>query len=415
METIFPTHQGFSGMFVPGFRKAGGATQRTGTVILKRTYNVNGTTGTLTPAAALPVFVQDQPFNLLANSDFEQVSEGKPSDWEAEAGLLITTELANDPNHRLKVSNKANGRVTQKLTFEEPLGGRQFVFTFEAYSDTAAAIQNVQLEAEGRTLCVLNANLNTVPTRFSAVGTWPTDVQGKEMLVVLRMATQNARTVFYDKVQVEEASYQTVWASDTTLRYEHDLAAFKPEGDMIVVGYTDVIGLNRILVNGSVWFSHNVISVSPRKKALAGWELRAVGPRKVDAGTFPSDPNAYPLSDPLPSDFNNRFYNGYPRSAAQAAPFSYLSSNAQVTIERTGSVTYRVHLRAEQVNASYFYYAGVGEDEQANWRREAVGMQLDTLVIEPERNRCYSVWRGAWPFNNHPEASYRQLVVSGSP
>lgn len=57
METIFPTETGFQGFFMIGFRKSGGVTQRTGTVILKRTYDIDGG-GALTPAADfLPVLM----------------------------------------------------------------------------------------------------------------------------------------------------------------------------------------------------------------------------------------------------------------------------------------------------------------------------------------------------------------------
>ena len=61
METVFPTADGLAAFFLTSYRVAGGAIQRTGTVILKRTYDVNAATGALSPSAsALPIFDSDQ-------------------------------------------------------------------------------------------------------------------------------------------------------------------------------------------------------------------------------------------------------------------------------------------------------------------------------------------------------------------
>ena len=54
--------------------------------------------------------------------------------------------------------------------------------------------------------------------------------------------------LWYDKVQVEERGFQTVWDPETTLRYEHDLVPFKPEGDVIVLGFASVAALVSVSV-----------------------------------------------------------------------------------------------------------------------------------------------------------------------
>jgi hypothetical protein len=41
-------------------------------------------------------------------------------------------------------------------------------------------------------------------------------------------------------------------------------------------------------------------------------------------------------------------------------------------------------------------------------------MNLDTLVVEPESNRCYAVWRGVWDFEEVPVEAYRRLIVEVS-
>ena len=43
--------------------------------------------------------------------------------------------------------------------------------------------------------------------------------------------------------------------------------------------------------------------------------------------------------------------------------------------------------------------------------RKPVAVNLDTLVIEPDEDRCYVVWRGVWQYDEFPEDTYRRLVV----
>lgn len=436
METKFPENEGYASLFLIGVRKdPSNIVERTGTAVLKRTYEINPVEGTLTPAAeAFPVFMQDQADNLVLNSDFES-AEPDPDDntkqipigWEpTNATILQVDDPIVADHHLLQVTGAANERVVQTLTFEEPLGGQQFWFSFLASTlSISATIANVQLEADGDNgtviICDIDATVdNTGMALFEKTGTWPANLEATEMRVVLRMATNAAHTVFYDNVQVEERDHRTVWDPITTLRYEHDLASFKPEGDVIVLGFTDFVGDNVVKANAVPWLSHVIASNTPRKKALFGWEPRVGSDRGVgsdredEAGTF--DP---PPSDTLPDDFNNRFYNGYRRTNVGEAitansPFPYLPAGAQIEIERVAGSDYRFSLRGDTAAATYYYYNGTGTDDESNWQSEPVTMNLDTLVIEPEANRCYVVWRGVWPFDEQGEDAYRRLVVEAS-
>jgi hypothetical protein len=99
-------------------------------------------------------------------------------------------------------------------------------------------------------------------------------VQAKEMRVVLRMATNAALTVYYDRVQVEERNHLTRWDAKTTLRYEHDLVPFKPQGDVIVLGFSDIAGVSKVQVNNTTWFESSLSLTDGRVKAMFGWEPR---------------------------------------------------------------------------------------------------------------------------------------------
>ncbi|MGK7890130.1 MAG: hypothetical protein AB4042_12415 [Leptolyngbyaceae cyanobacterium] len=437
METVFPTQNGYAGFFLVGYRKDfADRTERVGTAVLKRTYAIDSASGKLSPVASMPVFLQDQRDNLVLNSDFEYDlfdNEDNSLNWHPNNVLIERVQDPHDEHHHwLQVRGERNGSVTQTLAFEQNLGGRQFTFSFYATAaPVPARLESVQLEAgDSAVTCTISADMisNTNLTRFWASGSWPSDLKQKAMRVVLRTASEPATAaIFYDRVQVEERDYVTRWDPATTLRYEHDLAPFKPEADVIVLGWTDIAGTVRVKVKGKPWLERDIALEGASEsweleKAMFGWEPRVGTERETEAGPFPEEPEAYPLSDPLPSSnnnqpgFSNRFYNGYHRSGAIPAelPFPYLPRMAQIQIERDQGRGYHLSLLNERVSATYYYYTGMGLDEASQWKSQVVPMNLDTLVVEPTINRCYLVWRGAWPFDRHPEDAYRRLVVTAS-
>jgi hypothetical protein len=429
METIFPTEPGYNGFFLVGFRKNPaqvGQTQRVGTAVLKRTYDIqfagsSQLNGTLQPAAEpLPVFDTDQPDmadqegNLVINGDFETVENGSPAGWQAQSGATIS-QVADpdmDGNHLLRVTGDPNRRVTQTITFPAALGGHKFAFLFTARADANTSV-TARLEAGGFTLCAISESLDTTMGTYVARGQWPDSVVATEIVVVLQTAATPGRTIFYDDVTLF-----------SLIRYEHDLAPFKPEGDLITLDFIDVAGLCSLQVNNSLRLRR---TVAPGLFELFGWASRSeddptVSVSRADqAGTFSDDPDAYPpewppsipLKDPLPNDFDNRFYNGYDRAALQPATLPYLNTADFVHIIRPGSGNdYSFTLGDETIAAHYEVYSGIGPDKQNRWQKHSISMNLDTLVIEPEHNRCYAVWRGVWPFDNHAEDAYRRLVVT---
>lgn len=210
------------------------------------------------------------------------------------------------------------------------------------------------------------------------------------------------------------------------LRFESDLAAFKPEADAIVLGFTGTPGVTSLKVDGQTWLTR---TLSPGEAHIFGWDSKSgdgPGSRQADAGTFSENPAHYPPQwpvqdpnrDPLPGSFNNRFYNGYHRQARAAGglpALPYFDAGARVLIQRPGpSDDYGFTLGHEIVSARLFYYRGFGPDEECRWRSQAVPLHLDTLVVEPDLDRCYAVWRGVWNLDEHPLDVYRRLVVSVS-
>ena len=235
MEVILPKDNSFTGAFFLGsFKDEAAVTRRSATVVLKRTYTIDTTTGSLVPTAGLrPLFMQDQPDNLVLNGDFEMsrndYSEDPPNPQKAgrwsETANISSLAAAQGINNlmALEVSGPATERVGQTIVFEKPLGGRSFAFSFSAKSDAIPAnVVAVQLETAGAgSICVVNASLSeTNFNRFSAVGTWAAGLEATELKVVLPPADNPLRKVFYDRVQVEERNFATNWDAETVLRYD---------------------------------------------------------------------------------------------------------------------------------------------------------------------------------------------------
>lgn len=403
MQTSFPTATGYAGQFIVSYRKNPANTnqiQPVGTAVLKRSYaispNADPAQGVLTPTAAQPVFMQDQPVNLVSNGDFTSATAGVPNTWHPDAGVVISQVADPDDgaNPVMHVQGAANGRVTQTLTAPLRIGSRRFWLSFRARADSAATATVIQLEAGGQVICNLNCNLTTSWQHFSVGGIWPAGLAGGQLQVVLSMATDSARTVLYDDVAV------------AMLHYEHDLAAYKPAGDLVVLAF-NALGAATLTVNGQLRLSRVVLA---GEADLFGWQLRDAEPRESEGGFTGA---TFPLAAPLPPSFQNRYCNGFLRSALQGASAPFLPSAARVLINRTATL-YGFTLGAETISATYTYYPGSGPDEECSWRRQPVAMNLDTLVIEPESNRCYAVWRGVWNFAEQDPGNYRRLIVAAS-
>jgi hypothetical protein len=440
MQITFPTAQGYAGMFVVGQRERAGQVERTGTAVLKRAYRVDSVAGTLTPAAEpLAVFQQDQPYNLVLNGDFEAPQPADPATppdlttadgWTFAPTTFSRVPLvgvdfsaALGPSTAARLSG-AGATLVQTIAFDQPLGGRSFTLSFYANTSPAAPIINVQARLEdpdGVAICAINATLTLALQRFSSQGTWPATVTAKEARIILEAPTDPARIVFYDRVQLEERTARTKWDPETELRYESDLAPVKPDADLIVLGYANISGASQVSVGSVTWLQRNVAAPAGElDKALFGWQSRVVdGPRKQAVGTIPLPPGT-PAPPALLPNFQNAFYNGYRRDAAFPPPppfpaFAVQDTAAEVLITRAAPPNYRFFLRGDTAGATLQFYPGTGPDDEAHWSQEPVSMMLDTIVVEPDADRCYLVWRGAWGFDDIPATAYRRLTVTASP
>ncbi len=453
METIWPTDKGFEGLFLVGFRKALSdpvKTERVGYAILKRTYDIDFVSKELKPSEnPLPIFMRDEPENRVMNGDFgvtekDLTNTGSslhPAFWESRnmnAQRVRTPgesdDASDDQNYTVSLQGSdPNGEFTQTVVFKESVAGRTFTLSLYLWTDFPSAhVDNIHLLAEGATpICVINGLIGNTPQRLLATGMFPPDLNAKEVKIVLRLSrrtdTGALTPTYYNRVQLEERPYATRWDSSFVLKVENDLVPYKPEGDVIVSGYSTDASLCSLAINGAVWLRRTNTRVSD--KSLFGWEPRADSAhperRKELAGAFSSDPNDYPpewpvtdpRKDPLPGGtepFDNRFFNGYLRVARVPGSLTYIPSGANVAIVRNGAMDFSAGLPDESLTARYYVDTGSGSDPETMWASTRVDMNMDTLVLEPEINRCYAIWRGVWNFDDYEESRYRRLeVMSG--
>ena len=423
MQISMPELPGYAGMFLVGQRERAGTIERTGTVVLKRAYTIDPAAGTIAPAASASLLMRDYPDNLVLNGDFElsqpDLNEepndpALPGAWTAAAGTVAFDAAAGVSSARGLRIDGAPGRIVQTIELEQPLGGR--TFTLSLYARTAAASPLVvpvlaelaPAPPDTGSVVTVSATLDGTMRRFAGTGSWPASVTATTAQVVVHGASAAADAISVDRVQLEERAASTRWDPQTVLRYESDLAPYKPDADLVVLGPTGAAGVATARVDGTIWLQRTIPAGEPEKAAF-GWESRAdPGPRKAALGTVASPP-----PPALASDFDNTFYNAVRRDSAVIAPFGAPATDAEIDLRRVGMPDYRFRLRGDVAGAVLATYVG-GADEPASWQHTRVPMAIDTIVVEPELDRCALVWRGAWPFDDAPVEAYRALTVTAT-
>lgn len=235
-----------------------------------------------------------------------------------------------------------------------------------------------------------------------------------------------------------------------TLR-ESDLSVFKPEPDIIVLGYRQVDSSNSLRVtqpggSATLWYERIIGAGSagninlqlddasleiPDVDAntnLLGWQPRQVKPRLTEGTiiTQPADPEELrntPFEEVIFSwgSFNNRYFNAYRRDFYKRIGLeNEIDGGAVVDIERSYPLSdpspitshYTFSLENLDVSAKIYLHDGRGADKPARWCCKPItDIHLDTLIVKPENHIASAIWRGVWDFNQYPVDNYRQLEV----
>lgn len=203
-------------------------------------------------------------------------------------------------------------------------------------------------------------------------------------------------------------------AGDT--RHEADIAAWKPAADVIVKSHVpDPNAGGVVRVDG--FTRQRRLALPPAgddddaRRHLFGFEPRISAVRGAQAGDWDAEPA------PLPSGWSNAFANAHRRSGVfTATPAARLPDAGAVTIFQTADASdaaYAVTLALPALAAQHATWAGRGPDRETRWCAEAIGTLVpDTLVVEPDADRAYVLWRAVWPYAVHPVDRYRRVDVT---
>ena len=231
-----------------------------------------------------------------------------------------------------------------------------------------------------------------------------------------------------DAIRTEEVEVDDEDVSFPVVTRESDLASYKPEADLVVLGFRGGNVEGQASVDGTVWLSRSDLSDIPgdsdTSRNLFGWEQRNRSPRVDLAGSYSADEDDYPQEWPVPADppvpplagLDNGFYNAYRRAfKALGGDLPFFQPGQDVSVERDGADAVEFTLGPERLAGRVHYWCDRGPDRRPYWcELELDDLASDTLVVEPDEDRAYRVWRGVWPLEQGGEPSaeqYRRLVV----
>jgi len=393
METTFPEADGASGAFLLAWRRRPGSAvgpdsiEQVVTVVLKRAYTVTASagdpaSGSLTPDAAGPqIFQGDQPASILANGGFADGLAG----WSTTGGAEAT---AVEGGVALGRSGGA-GDLRRTASLGRQLRGRTVRLVVEAAAEAGLA-PVLPVLAQGATLSTEGEGPAAFPAQTDPPTLLSTFLDFDETAAATSVSAR-LRTLGADGDMVTYAN-----ALVTTVDYESDLVAFKPQGDLIVIADTPPVPLS-VSVNGTVRMSQAAEAV-PTLTGLA-WEPRAGTTREAEGGDFLA------MTQALPDDFQNIYYNGYRRAFDQGGPVPFLAPGDEIEVGRAGGDRYGFTLPTEAPALRHQWYVGEGVDDPCLWRGREVPFALDTLVVEPDRDVAFAVWRAVWPVDLDPDGT----------
>ncbi|MFC4260979.1 DUF2169 domain-containing protein [Marinobacter lacisalsi] len=238
----------------------------------------------------------------------------------------------------------------------------------------------------------------------------PTD-HGKALTLTdrLRFFRENG-----DEVPPEDARDEDDYL--TLALAESDLAPFKPHADLVVKGAYGPGEECEALVDGVRWLhrDHDLFDNPDNLPAdvtldMFGWAPKSLAPRLDAFGTF-----SEAADTPLPNDFDNHFYNGHSRRYDRGVTMNYFAPDSHIEIRRDirgADTRLTFNLATATPGASYFYHCGHGRDQASRWCKVPVPLNLDTLIVHPDSDRCQLIWRGHWELEAQPVADYRLLNI----
>jgi hypothetical protein len=344
------------------------------------------------------------------------------------------------------------GEVAQPLVFDRPVGGRTFTLSLKVQATADVTLDGIRVVGKSGVVLLRESPPLTgddLPDGFvaiSATATWPAGLADTE--ATLMLVGSGDATVHYDQIRFAEGPLPDTRADADVVRFEHDLALFKPRTDIVLLGaptppplqnavgtltqpWTMEVSLGAGTMVGQftdgrlVSFNNAPIQPgTPNEIGLGfGWQERGEDPRKPLAGLEQSLLDFDPDAAPLPTDFSNRYFNGG-LYVGNAPVFAHPDpAGSTVTIKSTA--TYVIGGgepdKTEAPPAQELTLPGApiaeitfrtADAPDAPTETQQLPMKLDTVVINQPDNWFSAVWRGNWDFASVPEDRYVRLAIS---
>lgn len=274
------------------------------------------------------------------------------------------------------------------------------------------------------------------PRVTPGVGSLTDQSQAQDVLVAIVKATfaidDPSATPLPSNQQIallkQDVFFPSSGPSSGPMRYESDLAVFKPQTDVVVLGapappqpgplggtWTETVQSNgTAMQNAFPLPSH---PPPPDPPLTFGWEDRLQDPRKGYAGAcdvFKPDTMKLPLT------FNNLFWNGGTYQGPQPlfghpAPGAIfvVQTSAQYSVAGntvTQTKSHQLCLPNSAPQAVITYRTGAAPN--APTTSQALEMDVDTIVYDKDAAQFYAVWRGVWEYSSVPADRYVSLVLS---
>ena len=371
-------------------------------------------------------------FSVIKNAGFavgeQQDSEGRVitpvSFWIADGPEITQIEDAGTTLMRVM----GGGQVTQALTFGSPLGDRSFTLQFRARASANVTLNRIQVKSKsGEVQLAQTYSLTPSFQVFtSPTHTWSPELKDTEATLILQGTS--GVTIDYDYIKLIEVIEVFPFAPGNPIRYEHDLAIYKPLTDIVVLGKPEPLSppppggvgpigswVERVRL-GSTAMSDS-FSNPVTQPFTFGWQSRVNGARgernPIDAATgyagfFGPDGTAFnPSTMKLPDRFNNLFFNGGLYRSADSPPrpvFAHPPVGTTITVESTA--TYQVgidiisqtairtlQLPNSEPQAILTYRSSSTPD--ASIEQVALPLAIDTIVFDKHSNQFYTIWRGS--------------------
>lgn len=383
MDVQFPDHPGLSGSFFPSFRRRAGSAPGPGSIeavsvlAVKLAYIIEADPdpdfGQLVPEEGGPVIFEGDQFGI-ALTDPEFASE--LDNWQETGGA--TARFADNV---VTLSRIGAGDLRQEANFGRQVRDRGFGLSVKASGVAGLATPRPSLLAgafPGATVAspATFPATGQQPALMSAYGRFPAGATAS--FVTLRLPTMGA--------DGQEVSYTE--PTLTAVDFESDMVPLKPEADLIVIADAPPLPMT-LAVNGVTKLSQTALP----DKELTGlaWEDRQSDPRKAEGGDFAA------MTQALPDAFQNLYYNGYRRDRRQGGAVQHLTPGDKILVTRDSGPAYGFTLPPDTPVAVQSWFTGDGLDDPCLWKSRPIPMALDTLVVEIDRNRAYTVWRATWP------------------